>query len=175
MAVPASPGTIAGRHEPADLFAERVIGESAIGGSVSGGPVRLLARTMDEEFIRYAMASAVALCLDVLLLLVLTEWAGVPYLISAAIGFAGGIACIYLLSIDWVFRHRRMRSRPAAEFALFALIGVTGLLINESIMFATTEHLGQHYMISKAAAVGIVFAWNFTLRKALLFGKEAAG
>ena len=170
MAVPASPGSIAGRHEPARFFAEHVISEPVI-----RWPGRVLAARLGDEFTRYAIASAIALCVDVFILFALTEWAGVPYLTSAAIGFVAGIACIYLLSIDWVFRERRMRSRPTAEFALFALIGVTGLFINESIMFATTEHLGQHYMISKAASVGIVFAWNFTLRKALLFGKEAAG
>ena len=121
-----------------------------------------------HEFIRYGFASAIALIVDGVLLWLLTEFLGFSYLLSGAISFTAGLIVVYLLSVFWVFERRIVRSR-AAEFAIFALIGLVGLAVNEAILYLFTSLFGVYYLISKIASVIVVFSWNFAARKWILF------
>jgi putative flippase GtrA len=124
-----------------------------------------------HEFIRYFAASLVALVVDVCILWLLTSVVGVEYLISAGISFFFGLMIVYLASIWWIFDQHRMGSR-VAEFLVFALVGLVGLMINEGILYVLTGMLGLYYLLSKVVSVFVVFTWNFFARKYLLFAKQ---
>lgn len=121
-----------------------------------------------HEFIRYFVASAIALLVDIGSLWLLTSVAAVPYLLSGAIAFVLGLVTIYVLSVRWVFR-KRLVVNPHLEFALFALVGIIGLALNEAVLSVLTGYFGVFYLLSKAASVVLVFSWNFAARKWLLF------
>lgn len=121
-----------------------------------------------HEFIRYFVASLVALIIDVGSLWVLTSLLGVPYLLSGAVAFTLGVITVYILSVRWVFSERMVRN-PHLEFLLFAGIGLVGLGINELVLWALTSIGGVFYLVSKMASVVVVFSWNFAARKWLLF------
>lgn len=123
---------------------------------------------LPSEFARYLAASAVALSVDVGVLAGLTELFGIDYLLAAGIGFTCGMLTIYLLSTRWVFARRRLQDR-GIELGLFITIGIVGLLINQAGMWLLTEGLQFFYLLSKAGVTGLVFLWNFTARKWLLF------
>jgi len=125
-----------------------------------------------HEFIRYFVASAIALLIDIGSLWLLTSVAAVPYLLSGAIAFVLGLVTIYLLSVRWVFR-KRLVVNPHLEFALFAGIGIIGLALNEAVLWVLTGYFGVFYLLSKAASVMLVFSWNFAARKWLLFRARA--
>jgi putative flippase GtrA len=73
----------------------------------------------------------------------LIRLAAVHYLVAAPIGFALGLATIYLFSIRWVFSERRLADWRA-EFALFALIGLAGMALNQLIIFAAAAAWAPH-------------------------------
>lgn len=125
-----------------------------------------------REFIRYFLASAIALLVDVGSLFFFTSVVGIPYLYGGATAFILGLIVVYVLSVTWVFDHRSLRS-PAMEFLLFSVVGVAGLFINELVLYLFTGVVGLYYLFSKAASVIVVFSWNFAARKYLLFRKEA--
>jgi putative flippase GtrA len=79
----------------------------------------------------------------------------------------------YLLSIRWVFATRRLAS-ASAEGAIFLLIGLAGLIINHFVMYGLTELALLPYAVSKVGSVGLVFSFNFSVRKAILFTAPAA-
>lgn len=127
------------------------------------------------EFLRYGITSAMALVCDFGTLVLLTEFAGVHYLIAAAFGFSAGALVAYSLSVRWVFRSRRLPS-ASAERMVFILIGVAGLAINQLIIFGLTELALLPYAASKLGSIGAVFTFNFALRKKILFtGSAQAG
>jgi putative flippase GtrA len=101
-------------------------------------------------------------------LYLLTEFAGLHYLISAAVAFLFGLLTNYCLSRLWVFDRRTMES-VTAEFLVFAVIGIVGLGLNEAIIWFVAEKIHFHYMVAKAISAGIVLLWNFGARKSLLF------
>jgi putative flippase GtrA len=128
----------------------------------------LNARETLWEGSRYLLASALALAVDAGTYVALIRLAGIHYLVSAPIGFGIGVILIYHLSTHWVFRDRRL-SDARREFAIFVFIGILGLLLNELIIFLGVDRLALSYELAKVASAGIVFGFNFSARKLLLF------
>lgn len=124
-----------------------------------------------DEGVRYLVASAVALAIDFGLYIALIRLAEVNYLIAAPLGFAFGLATVYLLSVRWVFRYRRLADRRA-EFALFALVGLAGMAFNQGIIYMAVQWMPGAYEIAKLISAGMVFCFNFISRKLLLFTRN---
>ncbi len=120
------------------------------------------------EFIRYFAASAGALCVDTGLYRLGLQ-AGIAYQWAALIGFGAGAVVAYVASVAWVFEARTIR-RATLEFGLFVAIGVAGLLLTEALLWLQIERWGLPPLWSKAGAAGVVFIFNFAVRKTLLFG-----
>lgn len=132
---------------------------------------KLLKQPTDDVWIqlfRYFFVGGTAFVVDFGLLWSLTECAGLHYLLSAALSFAAGLTVNYLLSIRWVFSDHVLRSR-IVEFAIFVIIGIIGLCLNEAIIWCATELMDLHYLSSKIVSTAVVFFWNFMARKYLLF------
>ena len=125
-------------------------------------------RSAASEGARYLFAAALALAIDFAFYSGLIRLAGVHYLVAAPIGFTLGLVAIYVLSIRWVFRARRMKD-ARVEFALFALIGLAGMALNQAIIYAGVELLALSYEVAKLLSAGTVFFFNFIARKLLLF------
>ena len=120
------------------------------------------------QFFRYGLVGGVAFVCDFATLWLVTSWLGVHYLISALFGFCVGLLVNYWLSVRWVFEKTKISS-GAVQFGLFALIGVIGVAINELVMWWLTDGVGTHYLASKIAAAILVYLWNFSARKVLIF------
>lgn len=120
------------------------------------------------QFIRYLIVGGVAFAFDFGSLWFLTAGLHVHYLISAAAAFLIGMLVNYLLSVFWIFRLERFRS-VSGEFALFGLIGLLGLGINELGMWLLTGRCSLDFRISKLATTFLVLLWNFSARKCLVF------
>jgi len=120
------------------------------------------------QLLRYTFVGGIAFVVDFGLLVSLTEFIGIHYLISAAIAFMAGLVTNYIMSISWVFNQRSIKNK-SAEFAIFGLIGLVGLAMTELIIWSATEKLLFHYIVSKIFATIIVYFFNFSVRKYVLF------
>ena len=120
-----------------------------------------------REFSGYGAASVAALAVDMALLWALVH-VGIQYIAAAAVSFTAGGVVAYWLSITLAFRQHRMRDRRL-EFLAFVAIGLAGLTINIAVIYAAVQFLGLHYMLAKSAAAGFTFAFNFIVRRQLLF------
>ena len=124
-----------------------------------------------HQFLKYVLVGGIAFILDFTTLFALTEFAGLYYLVSASCGFVLGLAVNYLLCIRWIFSFRSL-TNASHEFALFALVGVLGLLLNNALLYVQTEFLGFHYLASKLVAAAVILMFNFSLRRYLLFSER---
>jgi putative flippase GtrA len=130
---------------------------------------RLLA--VAREGWRYGLVSAAALAGDTSAYALALQ-AGSPLAAAVALGFAIGLCVAYAGSVLWVFDQHRLHDRRA-EFAAFAVIGLLGLLLTQASLWWLVAQ--QHWPAVPAkllTAVG-VFAFNFTLRKLLLFSRSS--
>ena len=122
------------------------------------------------QLFRYGFVGGIAFLVDFVFLYCLTEFVGLPYLVSAAISFILGLVTNYLLSTVWVFNQRVVANR-SKEFIVFSVIGIIGLGFNELIMWFGSSVLPLYYLLSKIMSTVIVFFWNFFARKYILFNK----
>ena len=124
-----------------------------------------------NEFVKYLIGGGSAYTVDFFLLIFMTEFLGVPVLISAAVSFIIGLIIIYILSIKWIFENR-IQNNSYQEFFIFSFIGIIGLLINETLIWASISTEYVHYTVAKIMSAGLVFIWNFSARKFILFRSE---
>jgi putative flippase GtrA len=127
-------------------------------------------RSLTGEGVRYLAASALALAVDFGTYVALIRLGGVYYLIAAPIAFALGLGVIYLLSIGWVFGERRLAD-SRLEFAIFAVVGIAGMGLNQLVVHAGVERFLFSFEFAKLVSAAAVFCFNFVSRKALLFTK----
>jgi len=120
------------------------------------------------QLLRYTLVGACAFAFDFSCLFFLTSCCHVYYLVSAAIAFLIGLAVNYVLSVAWVFNRRRM-NKWFSEFAVFALIGLGGLVLNEVFIWFFTEVILLFYLLSKVISTVLVYLYNFLVRKYVLF------
>ncbi len=119
------------------------------------------------QFLRYLCVGCLGFAADYSGLYLLTEFAGLYYLLSAALAFLLGLTVHYILSVKWVFSRRTLNNRYA-EMGIYMGLGGAGLVLNELVIWSLTEFLHLHYMVSKLFYL-VIFLLLFGLRKVLLF------
>lgn len=119
-----------------------------------------------NQLIKFGLIGAIAFLIDYSLLMLLTEVAGVHFLLSQIISFLVSFVFNYYFSVHWVFDSKN--SQNSKSKVLFFVGALFGLLINESILYLLSHVGGVHYLISKLIATIIVMIWNFITRKILL-------
>ena len=121
-----------------------------------------------RQFLLYGAISVAALALDYGLLIFLTEYVGIYYLVSASISFLAGMLLVYAASISYIFQERRLDSK-SLEFTSFVAIGIAGLLLNAFLLWCLTTATPLSYQLAKLPTAGIVFLFNYLARRHLLF------
>ncbi len=121
------------------------------------------------QFFRYAFVGGAATVADWAVFYILTKALGVHYLISGVAAFVLGLTVNFLLSKIFVFSAEENKHSAGTEFAVYAVIGVAGLLMTEGIMYVLAEKLALDVMLTKITATAVVFVWNFVARKVALY------
>lgn len=120
------------------------------------------------QFTRSLIVSTIAFIIDFCFLMLLKEKVDLYYLLAATISYSIGLVVNYLLSNSWVFTNRKLASRTV-EFTIFTIISIIGLIINVMIMVLFVQGCNIDYRIAKVVATVVVFFWNFTIRKKILY------
>ncbi len=126
---------------------------------------------MKKEFLLYAVVSALALAVDLVILYFATTRFALEGYVAAALAYAIGLAVHYLLSVRYVFVYRRMASRRRTEVVVYAVTGLVGVLLSAGIVYAG-EMLAQPLAVSKLVAVATSFMAVFIIRKITLFSTD---
>ncbi len=121
-----------------------------------------------KQLFQYLIVGGIAFIVDFSVLYGLTEFVSLHYLFSATMGFIFGLLVNYTLCVRWIFNYRPVENRTH-EFAVFATIGIIGLVLNNFLLYGFTESIGIHYLLSKLMAAGFVLVFNFSLRRHILF------
>lgn len=124
-------------------------------------------RRLLREGWRYGLISALALAADTAAY-GLGLQAGLPLPLAVALGFAVGVGVAYAGSVLWVFGQHRLSDRRA-EFAAFAAIGLVGLLLTQAALWWLVSRRQWPPIPAKLLTAVGVFAFNFTLRRVMLF------
>jgi len=122
-------------------------------------------RPLPVKLARFAVVSGVSTGVDYVILIALHELlpAGALSLsVAVACGYLAGVVAHFTLARQYVFPPSSFD--PAVEFGLVGLIGLVGLGLTEAIVCAGVTWCGLPVLLTKTAAVGLVFGWNFFAR-----------
>lgn len=93
---------------------------------------------------------------------------------SALASFTLATAVNYFLSIKYVFKSG-IRFQKRHEALLIFLVSGSGLIINQLILWLLIENMSVNMLVSKVTATTLLFAWNYGLRKTVVFPERLGG
>ena len=125
---------------------------------------------LPQTLFPYLLTGALAACVDWLIFYLFAVRGDLPYLWVSAVGFLLATLVNYFLCIKVVFRANR-KSAPSVELALIYLVSGTGLLLHQTIVFYAISVRGIDMMLAKIAATGLIFCWNYSLRRFVIFSR----
>ena len=128
-------------------------------------------RKLIEQMIKFGFVGFLCFFIDYGIMVLLTEVAGIVYLVSSACSFTVSVIVNYILSVTFVFETDKEKSR-IKEFIVFVLLSIIGLGINQLCMWFGVELLHISYLIVKIGATAVVMVYNFISRK-LIIEKKA--
>ncbi len=97
------------------------------------------------------------------MLYVLTEYAGLYYLISSVIAVQCAILNNFAWNHVWTFADRRkVRESVLYRLGKFELVGISGKLTNILVLFLATTFLDIHYLVANLLGIAAAFVINFT-------------
>lgn len=109
----------------------------------------------------------------------IVEWAGfwlfseklsIEYLLATALAFAISTFANWLFGRLLVFRGKQAQSLLREILSVY-LASIVGLLLNLLIMFLLVQLLSVEKMYAKIAATVLVFAYNYLVRKLVIYRK----
>ena len=118
------------------------------------------------QFMKFGIVGVIAFLIDYGLMVALTEFFGVPYLISNTISFTVSVVFNYVASMRYVFERRDDMSRHR-EFIIFVVLSIR-LILNDLFMWLFVSVWFIDYRIAKVIVTVLVAIWNFVTRKIFL-------
>lgn len=117
------------------------------------------------QFFRYFWVGASSAVVDLAIFSALIYGADMPWLPAAIIGYSTGIVWNYIISIVWVFKSANWYKELAMVFA----IGGGGLLLTWLLLFIFIDLWNWQELIAKMTSQVLILAWNFGLRRFVVF------
>lgn len=115
----------------------------------------------------FGIVGIIATVIDFGVMNLLHYGCGLSILVSNTAGFVVSVVFNYAASMKYVFNHRDDMSKRR-EFAIFVILSVVGLLLNDGIVLALNRGLALEANIAKICATALVMVYNFISRKLLL-------
>ena len=92
------------------------------------------------------------------------------YAAATALAFIASTFANWLLGRLILFRSaQKSKAATAKELLKIYAVSVAGFVMNLAIMFVAVEKCAISEMSAKILATGIVFAWNFLIRKLVIY------
>ena len=115
------------------------------------------------RFLKFCVVGLSGVLVNMGLLWLLTELAGLFYLLSAAISIETSIISNFIFNNYFTFRDRRS---PGVKSFLnrlvkFNLVSLAGLGINMGVLWLLTEVFGLYYLLSNLCGIVVATLWNY--------------
>lgn len=117
--------------------------------------------------IKYGIVGLFVTALDIVVLYTLVEYENTPLLTAATISFFISLSVSFTLQKNWTFHNKNRRL--ARLYAKFAIVALSGLCINNALLWIFAHIFGIWYIAAKILTSGFVAVWNFISNKLWTF------
>lgn len=122
-------------------------------------------------FLRYISVGAASAALELTLFSLAYEALGWPLLLANAAALACALVLNFTLQKQWTFRADGGWARRLPHYALMQAISA---LLNSTLMYLMVARWGWYAPLAKVVEIGVLFAWNFTFSKLVVFAGSGA-
>lgn len=126
-------------------------------------------KTLLAQLAKFGIVGVIATLIDFGVMNLLHYGARLDILVANTAGFIISLIFNYLASRKFVFEHKEDMSRRR-EFAIFVVLSVIGLALNDGIVLTLNKGLALEANIAKIGATALVMMYNFATRKIFLDG-----
>jgi len=115
------------------------------------------------RFAKFCLVGLSGVLINMGLLWLLTEFAGLFYLLSAAISIESSILSNFTLNDFFTFPDRRLPGAKsfASRLLKFNLVSLAGLALNMGVLGLLTEVFGVYYLLSNLCGIAVATLWNY--------------
>jgi dolichol-phosphate mannosyltransferase len=115
------------------------------------------------RFIKFCLVGLSGVLVNMGLLWLLTEFAGLFYILSAAISIETSILTNFALNDYFTFRDRRSPTLKSflSRLGKFNLVSLAGLALNMGVLWLFTEVFGIYYLMSNLCGIVVATLWNY--------------
>ncbi len=94
----------------------------------------------------------------------------IDYVIAIFLGYSAGLLANYYIARKYIFTSGTKLGSSKKEFIAVVLIAIVGMLLNMIIVKILSYSIWSfNPLYSRIAAIGIVFFWNYFLRKIFVY------
>lgn len=119
------------------------------------------------QIFKFTIVGGIATVIDFLSIFIFKEFLHIPVIISNTLSFCIATIYNYIASVRWVFDVDKNKDKKKT-FVTFIVFSVIGLILNDLIMWFTTDMFQIYYLIGKIIATCFVMIFNFITRKIFL-------
>ena len=115
------------------------------------------------RFAKFCLVGLSGVLVNIGLLWLLTEFAGLFYLLSAAIGIELSVIYNFILNDYFTFPDRRSPGVKSffGRLLKYNLVCVAGLGVNMGVLWLLTDALGIYYLVSELGGIVAATFWNY--------------
>lgn len=126
------------------------------------------------QFVSYFFVGGIAAIVEWIIFFVLSGLLGIQYIIATVAAFVFSTSINLILGKLFTFKNSsRYKSRKIKEALLIFAVSTIGLILNILLMYLFVNILGMNtkilMTISKVLSTGLVFVWNFLIRKFVIY------
>ena len=127
-----------------------------------------------KQFFSYFCVGGIAALVEWIMFFLFSSCCRIEYRLATVLAFIFSTAANWILGRIMTFRNStKYEGKRLREVILVFAVSAIGLLFNLALMFLFVEvfHLDSTMLMtmSKIMATGIVFIWNFLIRKLLIY------
>ncbi len=143
-------------------FRPRKHGESKLGLKVLIDYAAMLARlSLHGRVTRFLSVGLLGVFVNLGVLYLLTEQAGMYYLLSGLIAIEVAIIHNFILNNSWTWRHRKKKQGFMKRLFSFNIVSLAGMTINIAALWFFTDIIGLWYLASQAIGIALGAALNY--------------
>ena len=136
--------------------------------------MKLLNKANIKQFISYFFVGGVAAIVEWVMFFIFANVLQINYFVSTVIAFRFSTTANWILGRVTTFKdNNKYKDKKAKEAFLVFVVSAIGLLFNLILMYLFVTVMGFDSSLgktlSKIAATGIVFIWNFLIRKLVIY------
>lgn len=121
--------------------------------------------------LRYISSGSAAAMVEISLFMALYQWLQLPLLAANMLALGCALLLCFALHKHWTFG---VRGRGRRQLKLYLLMQGVSILLNNLLVTLFIMHWGWPPLLAKLMQIGIVFVWNFSFCKLVIFTREPA-